>query len=87
MAQDFKAAFGLGANELPYPADRITKASQEWRVLTRGVQSKAGSLAIAEIGRGRVAVDSDNPAMSGRMQNLPEQSDRFLAQLIAWLAG
>lgn len=77
---------GLSAEDMPYPADRISSASPEWKILARGAQSRQGSLAVAEIGDGRVALDTDNPATSGRVaQAMPGQSDRLLVRVFDWL--
>jgi hypothetical protein len=75
---------GLTPQDLPFAADRITAVSPEWRVLVRGDQSRDGSLAVLELGSGRVVLDTDNPTNTGRVPG-PMQSDRSMRQMLAWL--
>jgi hypothetical protein len=75
---------GLTSNDMPYPADRITLFSEAWTVLSRGDQSGEASLIVADIGRGRAAVNGAHHELGvGKGSN--NNSNALIRRLSLWL--
>jgi hypothetical protein len=75
---------GLTNSDMPYPADRITDFSSGWTVLSRGDQSGDASLIVADIGRGRAAIDGAHH-VKGIVVGGDNNSDALIRRLSLWL--
>jgi hypothetical protein len=75
---------GLTDADMPYPADRITRFSSAWTVLSRGAQSGDASLIVAGIGRGRVAMNSAHHELGVGM-GANNNSTELIRRLSLWL--
>lgn len=79
VAPDHPVTRGLTATDMPYPADRITEFSPGWTELARGDQSGDGSLIVADIGRGRAALDASHHLRTAG------DTDALIRRLGLWL--
>ena len=84
---DHPIVANLKPRELSFPADRITAFdAKHWTAIVRGSKSRSASLIVGTFGKGRVAIDSDNP--NGRDKSVgPEarHTDAFVRALVGWL--
>lgn len=78
----------LRPEELPYPSDRILSHDPKFEVAAVGKSSASPSLLLARIGRGRMAVCTDNDNIVNRMEasvTSCHMSDACLKRILEWL--
>lgn len=72
----------LPAEDLPFPADRMSDVDPRYQVLALGGRTESPSLVVAEHGRGRIVVQTANEAPGAKVP-FP---DRTLLRLALWAA-
>jgi hypothetical protein len=83
LAHDHFVTEDLIDNEMPFPADAMTKVDKRYRVLAKQKSTGALSLAVADFGDGRVLVQTGCEAVNSMFP----LSDEMLRRMVLWTAG
>lgn len=73
----------LKANDLPFPADKVLKWDERYKVLALGAKSESPSLLVCTFGKGRVVVQTGNESPTSK-NAFPNEVFR---RMISWAAG
>ena len=84
---DHPIVANLKESDLSFPADRITAFdAKQWTAIVRGSKSQSASLIVGTFGKGRVAIDSDNPnGRDASVGKTARHTDAFVRALVRWL--
>lgn len=73
----------IKADDLPFPADKVLKWDERYKILALGARSKSPSLLVCTFGKGRVVVQTGNE----NPESKNPFTDKVFGRMIIWAAS